>query len=202
MATMQVRMAKADEQDMDAVGDLLNILGGVMEHGMFRDFSDDDGEEVWFDEDSREHLRGLYDQVKGAMERAPGGLRRVVWGYAVLVDPANGLIDPDDDCLEAHPGIRRVEEDGTKGQEGEGGKVGGLDDLAMRRLRDLCVVLRAVCPGLARQASAADEAEVEEVTIPTTMAFSLLNVLSFVGRLAECHGMMTPGETLVDGGEG
>lgn len=107
--TTTMRMAKASQDDMDAALDLAGILEDVG-NGYFprrpsrMDGADDD-DPTLFDEDDPEHLRAFYDRVRYCLDAAPGGVFRVVYGMATILDPRNEVVDQAVDHLELHPKI-------------------------------------------------------------------------------------------------
>lgn len=117
-----MKMAKADEKDMDAAIKLTAILDNV-EKGYYPPAAtDEEGEDepTFFDEDDREHLKVFYDRVMACMESAPGGLLRVTWGFHTVMH--NDIIDPNADTLELHPRLARALEtadSAAEPQEGE-----------------------------------------------------------------------------------
>lgn len=105
-----MKMAKASEADLSMAMDLANVLGDI-EKGYFpAKFSDDpESEETeWLDTKDREQFARLIDGLQKLLDR--GSISRVIWGMAVVCDPANELIDPAADFLEHHP-IRQQMED-------------------------------------------------------------------------------------------
>lgn len=105
-----MQMAKADEQDLRAALDLSGILEDIDKGYFPRKLSrDEDADEpddcTFFDEDDPKHLRALFDRIKCCLDAAPGGLFRVTFGMAVVLDPKNAIVDPDADYLKLHPRI-------------------------------------------------------------------------------------------------
>lgn len=100
-----MRMAKASEDDLKAALDLCGVLEDI-DKGYFprspgRESAPDDP--MFFDEDDAEHLAALYERIKACLDAAPGGLFRVVFGMACLLDPKNRVVCPDADHLKLHP---------------------------------------------------------------------------------------------------
>lgn len=113
-----MKMAKASERDMDAVGTLAGILNDIDSRWFPRrpDPGAGEGENdpSFFDPDDQEHLRVLYDRLMECMNSAPGALGRVVMGFHVLMH--NNLVDPTKDYLDFHPHIKAAmssDEEGT-----------------------------------------------------------------------------------------
>lgn len=103
-----MRMAKADENDMQTICTLAGILNDI-DKGDFPRLPDPGAEEEedapgWFDPDDHEHLRAMYDRLKVCMDAAPGALSRVVLGFHTLMH--NDVVDPDKDYLDFHPRIK------------------------------------------------------------------------------------------------
>lgn len=99
-----MKMAKADEKDIDAAGDLLVILNTLAD-GYFPVLGEpEDDTPDHFDPDNRQHLRHLYDLLAGLLDRAPGFQGRVIAGMAyVIMYSENEIIDLNADTLELHP---------------------------------------------------------------------------------------------------
>ncbi|SMG09859.1 hypothetical protein [Paraburkholderia susongensis] len=94
-----MKMARADADDIEAALELVAILGNV-DRGYMPDVADSE-DETFFDPDRETHLKLFYECVMDCVERSPGGIFRVVWGFQTLV--ANNVIDPELDYLELHP---------------------------------------------------------------------------------------------------
>lgn len=102
-----MKMAKASEHDMEAAAVLAGLLTDV-DSGYFPrlpdpDAAPDENAPIWFDPDDAEHLRIFYDRIKQVLDRSPGCLGRVIFGFHTLMH--NDVVDPDDDCLALHPRI-------------------------------------------------------------------------------------------------
>ena len=103
-----MKMAKASEKDLDKAISLLHGLEGLsdqwcprMPEDIVRTGSEDDYEP--FDDGDPEQCSRVLDWV---LDHAGGGeLARVIIGMAILLDPANRVVDPDADALELHPEI-------------------------------------------------------------------------------------------------
>ncbi len=108
-----MKMAKANEADQHAAMTLAGILEDVSK-GQFPRNTDgeyEEGSPEWFDAESKEHLRILYDRIENLMNAHPGGLMRVVFGYCgVLAVESNKLVDPDADVLTFHPELLQARE--------------------------------------------------------------------------------------------
>jgi hypothetical protein len=86
-----MKMAKASKEEIDDANELSNRIDSLLDYSVY---GDDPEEPVEHDDDK-------IDQRVGALVRKyyerHGGLFRIVFGYAVLVD---SVCDPDADTLE------------------------------------------------------------------------------------------------------
>ena len=101
-----MKMAKANEQDLDAAMKLVSALeaitsqwGAVMPVEIERCGPLRETES--FDIDDHEHCRRVIEHLQSLARRA--SLMRVVWGCAVMLDPANRMVDPNADTIQHHP---------------------------------------------------------------------------------------------------
>lgn len=104
-----MKMAKASEADLDMAMELANALealnsrwGASMPEKIAKPQREDD-ENEGFSLDDDEHCRRVCEYLIRLTRSA--SLFRVVMGMAVLLDPANKLVDPDADTLEHHPAM-------------------------------------------------------------------------------------------------
>ncbi|MFC4620830.1 hypothetical protein ACFO3A_01175 [Comamonas nitrativorans] len=101
-----MKMAKADERDIEAAGSLIGLLDSLSRghYPVLGEPSEDTPD--YFDPDDKEHLKALYDALDGLLDKAPGFAGRVIGGmcYVILWDK-NKIIDPDADTLELHPNL-------------------------------------------------------------------------------------------------
>lgn len=102
-----MKMAKASEADLDAAMELANALealssrwGATMPEKIAKPQRDED-EAEGFSLDDDENCRRVCEYLIRLTRSA--SLFRVVWGAAVMMDPANKLVDPDADTIEHHP---------------------------------------------------------------------------------------------------
>lgn len=98
-----MKMAKATDADLNMAMDLANVLGDI-ERGYFpKKLSDDpESESVeWLRTDDAEQYARLVDGLQTILDK--GSISRVVWGMAVVCDPANECIDPDASTIDHHP---------------------------------------------------------------------------------------------------
>lgn len=105
---IEMKIAKASQDDINACFELAALLNTV-DDGYYP--SSEEGAELIFDPDDKAHLRLFYDKVKACMDKAPGGINRIVWGFGVLAD--NNVFDPDVDHLELHPRLTNETEKET-----------------------------------------------------------------------------------------
>lgn len=99
-----MKMARADEKDITAAGDLLVILNDLSSgrYPVIGEPGDDTPE--WFDADDRSHLRHLHDLLAGILDRSPGFQARVIAGMCyVILYSKNRIVDLTADTLELHP---------------------------------------------------------------------------------------------------
>lgn len=106
-----MKMAKASPEDLDMAMDLVNVLEDI-ERGFFptKLQSDEDAESErveWIDTADRQQYERLFLGLKSLLNK--GSIYRVIWGMAVVCDPANECIDPDADCIEHHPMRQQLE---------------------------------------------------------------------------------------------
>lgn len=101
---LEVKMARADEDDFRRVIDFLNMLDEIMEYGTYTP-QNDDQEEISEEIDDAERLRELIEAAWGGPGRAGVGSswRRVVFGGQMAID---NCCDPDADVLEWRPDVR------------------------------------------------------------------------------------------------
>lgn len=105
-----MKMAKASEADLNMAMDISNVLDDI-ERGYFpRNLSDDPGSEEteWIDTSDQEQYAKLIDGLKRLLNQ--GSISRVIWGMAVVCDPANKYIDPEADTIEHHPERQKMED--------------------------------------------------------------------------------------------
>jgi hypothetical protein len=100
---LEVKMAKATEDDFRCVTDFLTMLDEIVEYGTYTPPNED--EEEISEEIDAERLRELIDAAWGGPGRSGVGSswRRVVWGGKMLVD---NCCDPDADVLEWRPDVK------------------------------------------------------------------------------------------------
>jgi hypothetical protein len=95
-------MAKASNEDLNMAMAIANVLEDI-EKGYFPEMLGDGARSgiEWIDTDSREQYSRLISWLKGLLEQ--GSIFRVVFGMAVVSDPANECLDPDSEMIEHHP---------------------------------------------------------------------------------------------------
>lgn len=94
-----MKMAKASQADLDMAMDVCGALDAISSHWPTMPGSEGD---EYFDADNPEHCVRAIAHLIETMKR--GSLSRVVWGCAVMLDPRNGLVDPNADTIERNPG--------------------------------------------------------------------------------------------------
>ena len=100
----RVRLAKASQADLDAAYRIMSLLD-CMDDGYYP--SNEEGSPTFFDSDDWEHLQFLHQQIIEIAEHS-GGICRVIGAAGILLNEQNGLIDPDDDCIELHPDLKAM----------------------------------------------------------------------------------------------
>lgn len=116
-----MNIAKASKEDINACIDLAALLNTV-DDGYYPS-SEEDCDETFFDPDDKAHLRLFYDKVKACMDTRPGGINRVVWGFASLDD--SQVFDPALSYLALHP---RLTGEGAVTLKGKVCEVGNLEN--------------------------------------------------------------------------
>ncbi|OBY57753.1 hypothetical protein [Pseudomonas sp. AU12215] len=109
-------MAKASDRDIDAAGELLQLLDTIDQHwggpspipdapdNLLEFLSATDSE---FDAEDPEHLQVLYNHLARLLCRAPNFHGRIIGGMCYVIhNPDNEIIAPDLDYLEMHPKLR------------------------------------------------------------------------------------------------
>jgi hypothetical protein len=98
--TFGIRMAKAREADIEAAFEMAGVLESLG-HGRYPSREGDEDAPMHFNSDDYEHLQYLHQRLIEIEEK--GSLFRVVGGLDTLLNPANAIVDPDDDCIALHP---------------------------------------------------------------------------------------------------
>jgi len=108
-----MNMAKASEADMEMAMSLCTALESL-ERGLMppdaRAPDEEDAED--FDSEDAEHCYRALNDVLRIVRR--GSIGRVVWGMAVLLDPANKVVNPDSHTLEEHPDVEDAKKDAAR----------------------------------------------------------------------------------------
>ena len=107
-----MKMAKASEADLSMAMTLANYLDAIERGHMPDDLSEDAESIEWIDTTDREQYDRLIDGMRRLLNQ--GSISRVIWGMAVVCDPANKCIDPDADTLEHHPELVKASEQRDK----------------------------------------------------------------------------------------
>lgn len=93
-------MAKASEADIEMAMELASALEDIERGHLPSKLTD--GESIeWLDTDDARQYARLVEFLQETLGR--GSISRVVWGMAVICDPCNELIDPDDSAIAHHP---------------------------------------------------------------------------------------------------
>jgi hypothetical protein len=103
-----MKMAKASEADLDMAMELCSAIDALTSSWPTLPTSlckpgEDEPDEA-FDCDDDRQCGTVLRHLLAIAERA--SLLRVVFGFAVMLDPRNKLIDPDADTIEVHPDIQ------------------------------------------------------------------------------------------------
>lgn len=114
-----MRQAKATDDDMEVAaiiaGMLTDVAGG--DFPRLPDGGQHPEDPSYFDPDNPEHLRAFFDRVTTCLDKNPGSMGRVVWGFHTLMH--NNLVDPAQDYLALHPRIvRALENYGVRSLQG------------------------------------------------------------------------------------
>lgn len=96
-----MKMAKASEADLNMAMTLANYCDAISCGHMPDDLSADPGSIEWLDSQDQDQYERLIEGMRKLLNQ--GSLFRVVFGMAVVCDPANQCIDPDSDVIEHHP---------------------------------------------------------------------------------------------------
>lgn len=107
--TASMRMAKADDADIQALLDVVSVIESMAKGWMPElalETGDDKPDDDFFDRDYPAHCRYVVDMLLRAEMR--GGLFRAAFGLTVLLSPRNELVDPDADHITKHPNIVRA----------------------------------------------------------------------------------------------
>lgn len=97
-----MKMAKASQADLDMAIDVCGALDAISSH--WPSMPGSEGDE-YFDADNQEHCVRAIAHLIETMQR--GSLLRVVWGCVTMLDPRNGLVDPNADTIERAPVVAR-----------------------------------------------------------------------------------------------
>lgn len=102
-----MKMAKASEADINMAVTLANYCDSISRTQMPDALSKEAENIEWLDADDREQFARLLHGLQELLDQ--GSICRVVWGMAVMCNPANQLIDPDADTIEHHPIRQQME---------------------------------------------------------------------------------------------
>ena len=102
-----MKIAKASEADIEMAMTLANYCDSINRRQMPDALSNDADHIEWLDSDDCEQYARLLRGLQELLDK--GSISRVVWGMAVVCDPSNELIDPNDDTLAHHPIRQQME---------------------------------------------------------------------------------------------
>jgi len=104
-----MKMAKASAQDLEVAMELCGAMEALTSRWSpympEKIAKDDEGE--MYDPDDEEQNKRIVDYLRGLAGRA--SLMRVVYGCAVMLDPANRCVNHSADTIEHHPDIQELE---------------------------------------------------------------------------------------------
>lgn len=107
-----MKMAKASAADLEMAMELCGALdaltqrwGATVPEKIAKTDGDDESE--YFSPDNSEQCQRVMGYLLDLADRA--SLMRVVWGCAVMLDPANRCVDANADTIEHHPDVQRYE---------------------------------------------------------------------------------------------
>lgn len=109
-----MKMAKPTERDIDAAGELLQVLDAIDERwggpwpirGAPQNLPEFLGDES-FDSEDYKHLQVLYNNLARLLRAAPNFHGRVLGGMCyVICWNKNQILDPGQDVLDLHPDLR------------------------------------------------------------------------------------------------
>lgn len=97
-------VAKATQEDVDVAFELCSVLDSIG-RGWYPYLGKEPPEDLpdFFDEDNFESLQELHRIVRTLVERAGGGMWRIVMGLDMIL--RSGMLDPDKDHYATHPDI-------------------------------------------------------------------------------------------------
>lgn len=96
-----MKMGKATAEDLEMAMTLDNYLGAI-DGGYMPDGLAEDKDNIEFlDSNDCEQYARLIHGLQELLDK--GSISRVIWGMAVVCDPANRCIDPDAATIERHP---------------------------------------------------------------------------------------------------
>lgn len=103
-----MKMAKASEADLNMAMELCGFLGDI-DRRYVPERCSEGGEGIEFlDTDDGEQCSRIVEALHDILQK--GSINRVVWGMAVVCDPANECIDPAADTIEHHPKRQLLEQ--------------------------------------------------------------------------------------------
>jgi len=113
MKAGNMKMAKASEADLEMSMELSNALDALTQRWGATvptaiEKLNGTGDSENFDIDNSEQCKRVLTYLLELADKA--SLMRVVYGCAVMLDPANKLVDPDADTIEHHPSREKSNE--------------------------------------------------------------------------------------------
>jgi hypothetical protein len=102
-----MKMAKASEADLTMAMELASYLDSIERGYMPDKLSADDEASEWIETSGNNQYERLMEGLTRLLNQ--GSIMRVIFGMAVVCDPANKLIDPDASTIEHHPKRQQLE---------------------------------------------------------------------------------------------
>jgi hypothetical protein len=95
-----MKVGRASTQDLEIANQIASCLDQLIDGYVPESMTSGDDFE-WLDVDDAEQCQSVLLKM---IEIAKGGsMGRATFGMAVLLDPRNEIMDPNDDCLALHP---------------------------------------------------------------------------------------------------
>jgi hypothetical protein len=109
MPTIEMKIAKASDDDFTAALTLMNVLEAVANYEMPPELAHEAGSlGERYDSNDREHNRALVMYLQTMYHANPSALTRIIFGLSALTNPANQITDPDADVIALHPRIKHA----------------------------------------------------------------------------------------------
>jgi hypothetical protein len=119
MTPIPMKMARASQEDIEAVLTLNMILGELdncnhpMRTASFPVGPDGEfveGDPDYFDEDDPEHCKIVLNRILKVLNLSPGCTNRVIWGFHTIMSENNKVVDLTSDTLAFHPDLVAAKE--------------------------------------------------------------------------------------------